>query len=180
MMIRSCSIFLLVAILVLFTGPVFAAQAELTNLVIRNSREDLLISLKIKGVFTSEMQAALEKGIPVSFTFLIALYEVNDWWFDEKIAGLKTVHQIQYDGLKKEYRVSRAWDTSAPKVSGDFENARNLMSEISGLKIVPLAGLKKGGHYLMRVKSELHEKKYRLFNFPWEFETDWYTINFTF
>jgi hypothetical protein len=163
---------------VLFTGPVFAGQVELTNLVIRNSLEDLLISLRIKGVFTNEMQSALEKGIPVSFTFLIALYEVNDWWFDEKIVSLKTVHQIQYDGLKKEYRVSRAWDRSAPKVSGNFENARSLMSEINGLEIVPLTRLKKGGHYQMRVKSELHEKKFRLLSFPWEFETDWYTINF--
>ena len=178
MMMRCCSIFLLVGILVFSTGLVFAAEAELTNLVIQNSREDLLISLKIKGVFTSEMQEALAKGISVSFTFLIVLYEVRDYWFDEKIASLKTVHQIQYDGVKKEYRVSRAWDPSVPKVIANFENARSLMSEIDGLEIVSLARLKKGGHYQMRVKSELHEKKYRLFSFPWEFETDWYTINF--
>ena len=65
-MTRCCSIFFLVSILVLSTGLVFAAEAELTNLVIRNSREDLLISLKIKGVFTREMQDALTKGISVS------------------------------------------------------------------------------------------------------------------
>jgi hypothetical protein len=178
MMIRLYSIFFLAGILLLPTVLVFAGQAELTNLVIRNSQEDLLMSLKIKGVFTNEMQAALQKGIPVSFTFLIALYEVNDWWFDDKIVSLKTVHQIQYDGLKKEYWVSRAWDTSAPKIIANFENARSLMSEINGLEIVPLTRIKKGGHYQVRVKSELHEKKFRLFSFPWEFETDWYTINF--
>jgi hypothetical protein len=165
-------------ILLLPPGRVYAVQAELTNLVIRNSTTDLLISLKIKGVFSKEMQDALKKGIPVSFTFLIALYEVHNWWFDEKIAGLKTIHRIQYDGLKKEYRVSRAWDPSAPKITANFEKARSLTSEIGGLKIVPLSQLKKGSHYQLRVKSELHEKKYRLFSFPWEFETDWYTINF--
>jgi len=163
---------------VLTTGLVFAAEAELTNLVIRNSREDLLISLKIKGVFTREMQDALTKGISVSFTFLIVLNEVHDFWFDEKISGRKTVHQIQYDVVKKEYRISRAWDPSAPKFITNFENARRLMSEIDGLEIAPLDRLKKGGHYQMRVKSELHEKKYRFFSFPWEFETDWYTLNF--
>jgi hypothetical protein len=178
MMIRLGLIFLMIGMLWLPSGQVYAAQAELTNLVIRNSTTDLLISLKIKGVFTKEMQDALEKGIPVSFTFLIALYEVHNWWFDEKMADLKTVHSIHFDALKKEYQVARAWDLSAPKVLSNFENARILMSEIGGLKIVSLSQLKKGGHYQLRVKSELHEKKYRLFSFPWEFETDWYTINF--
>ena len=161
MMIRFCSIFLLAGILLLQPGRACSEQAELTNLVIRNSSTDLLISLKIKGVFTGEMKAALEKGIPVSFTFLIALYEVHDWWFDEKMADLKTVHRIQYDGLKQEYRVSRAWDASAPKISANFDNARSLMSEIGGLKIIPLSRLYKGSHYQLRVKSELHAKKYR-------------------
>ena len=178
MMIRFCSIFFLAGILLLQPGRAYCEQAELTNLVIRNSSTDLLISLKIKGVFTREMQAALVNGIPVSFSFLIALYEVHNWWFDEEMADLKTVHSIHYDGLKKEYRVLRAWDPSAPKVIANFENARSLMSEISGLKIIPLSRLEKGSHYQLRIKSELHSKKYRLFSFPWEFETDWYTINF--
>jgi len=46
------------------------------------------------------------------------------------------------------------------------------------LRITPFNSLKKGEHYQLRVKSELNEKKFPFAGFPWEFETDWYTINF--
>jgi hypothetical protein len=65
---------------------VYASEAELTNLVIKNSQADLLIDLTIKGVFTNEMKKALLNGIPVSFTFLINLYDVHDFWLDKKIS----------------------------------------------------------------------------------------------
>jgi hypothetical protein len=56
---------------------VYASEAELTNLVIKNSQADLLIDLTIKGVFTNEMKKALLNGIPVSFTFLISSTETK-------------------------------------------------------------------------------------------------------
>lgn len=167
-------------ILFLSTGVAYASGAELTNLVIKNNREDLLIDLKINGVFTNEMRAALLSGIPVSFTVLVILYEVHDFWFDTKLAHITTNHTIQYDALKKEYSILREWEKTAPLVVKEFENARFLISEISGLKIIPLAGLKKGQHYQLTVKSELVDKKFHIFSLPWEFETDWYTINFIF
>ena len=158
--------------------PVFASEAELTNLVVKNTQDDLLIDLKIKGVFTEDMREAVLSGIPVSFTFLINLYEVHDFWFDKKIASIATNHKIQYDALKKEYRIMRSWGKIDPLVTKNFEKARLLMSEIDGLKVIPLTRIKKGKHYQLRVKSELNEKKIPFSGFPWEFETDWYTINF--
>ena len=169
---------LILIIFFLATGTADASGAELTNLVIKNNREDLFIDLKINGVFTNEMRVALLNGIPVSFTFLVILYEVHDFWFDTKLADVTTHHKIQYDALKKEYSINREWEETGPRVVKEFENARLLISEINGLKIIPLAGLKKGQHYQLTVKSELIDKKYHLFSLPWEFETDWYTINF--
>jgi hypothetical protein len=165
-------------ILFLLTSLAFASGAELTNLVVKNTRDDLVIDLKIKGVFTEDMREAVLSGIPVSFTFLINLYEVHDFWFDKKIASIATNHKIQYDALKKEYRIMRSWGKIDPLVTKNFEKARLLMSEIDGLKIIPLTRIKKGKHYQLRVKSELNEKKIPFSGFPWEFETDWYTINF--
>jgi len=89
----ACLIFL---IFFLLTRPAYASGAELTNLVIKNNREDLLIDLKIDGVFTNEMRAALVNGIPVSFSFLVILYEVHDFRFDTKLADVTTHHKIWY------------------------------------------------------------------------------------
>jgi hypothetical protein len=173
----ACFIFL---ILFLPTVAVYASEAELTNLVIKNSQDDLLIDLTVKGVFTNEMQTALLNGIPVSFTFLINLYEVHDFWFDKKIAGVTTIHKIQYEVLKKEFRIRRSWEKTGLLVTKNYEKACLLMAQIEGLSVIPLTKLKKGKHYQLTVKSELKDKKYLFAGFPWEFETDWYTINFVY
>jgi len=165
-------------ILFLLTRSAFASGAELTNLVIKNTSEDLVIDLKIKGVFTEDMKDAVLSGMLVSFTFLIHLYEVHDFWFDEKIISIKTIHKIQYKALKNEYRIIRSWEKRDQLVVNNFEKARELISEIDGLEIIKLTRLKKGGHYQLKVKSELNDKMYQFFSFPWEFETDWYAINF--
>ncbi len=170
-----CLIFLM---LFLLTGQTFASEAELTNIVVKNDREDLLIDLTIQGVFTNEMKKALLKGIPVSFAFKVILYKVNDFWFNEKVAGITTSHKIQFDALKNEYRIIRSWEKAGPLVTKYSDKAYLLMSEIDSLKITSFNRLKKGEHYQLRVKSELNEKKFPFAGFPWEFETDWYTVNF--
>ena len=158
--------------------PCIASGAELTNIVVKNSRNNLLISLAIKGVFTDEMKAALLKGIPISFSFMVILYEVNPFWLDKKIAKVKTIHRIKYDTLKNEYSIKRSWDKTGPLAIKNFEKARILISEIENLKIASFTSLEKGKHYQLRVKSELIDKQFLFSKFPWEFETDWYTINF--
>ena len=165
-------------ILFLPAGQTFASGAELTNIVVKNDGENLFIDLTVQGVFTNEMKKALLSGIPVSFTFIVMLYKVNDFWFDKKVAGTTTSHKTQYDALENEYRITRSWEETGPLVVKDFDEAGLLMSQIGSLKIIPFTRLKKGEHYQLRVKSELNEKKYPFAGFPWEFETDWYTLNF--
>jgi len=157
-----------VIFLILFpaVSQIFASGAELTNIVVKNDREDLVINLTIQGVFTNEMKKALLSGIPVSFTFIVILYKVNDFWFDKKAASTTTNHKIQYDALKNEYRIDRSWKETGPLVVKDFGKASLLMSQIDSLKIIPFFRLKRGDHYQLRVKSELNEKSSLLPAFP--------------
>ena len=164
--------------LILSTGTAVASDAEITNIVLRNLNNDLVIDLKIKVVFTVKMREAVLSGILVRFTFLIYLDEVYDFWFDKKIAGVKTAHQIQYDSLKKEFNITRVWENRGTLVVKDIEAARAVISEIDGLAILPLQKLKKGRTYQLRVKSELDDKKFPFLSYPWGFETDWYTVKF--
>ena len=169
---------IVLCILILSTGTGVASEAELTNIVIRNLNDDLVIDLRVKGVFSEEMKEAVFSGVPVNFTFLIRLDEVRDFWFDRKVAGLKTMHQIKYDLLKNEFQITRAWEKGGSLVVKDQQAAQAAISEVKGLAVLPLAKLKNGRNYQLRVKSELHDKKFHFWSFPWEFETDWYIINF--
>jgi hypothetical protein len=59
------------------------------------------------------------------------------------------------------------------------------MTEIHSLKIIPLSELEKGRQYQLRVKAEFSKKTlpfylhYVLFFVSlWDFETDWYALDF--
>ena len=165
-------------VLLLTARPAFTGDAELTNLIVRNSNDQLQVDLSIKGIFTEEIKVAVSKGLPISLTFLILLYEVRDYWFDDKIMGKTALHDIKFDVLKKEYRIRRSWEKRPSSIIKDFEKAQRLLFEIKEFDVISLKRLKKGKQYQLRVKLELDGKKFPFGGFPWEFETDWYTLNF--
>lgn len=167
-------------VLILAASSALSGDAELTNLIIRSSNDQLQVDLTIKGIFTKEMEIAVSKGVPVSLMFLILLYETRDYWFDNKIVSKTAVHGIKFDVLKKEYRVSRSWEKSIPLVIKDFGEALYLFSELKGFDVISRNKLKKGKHYQLRVKSELGENKIPFTGFSWQSETDWYSINFVY
>jgi hypothetical protein len=173
----GCLVFV-VFVLLLTAIPGLSGDAELTNLIVRNNNDELQVDLYIKGIFTEEMKAVVSKGIPVNLVFLILLYEIRDYWFDVKLVSKTAMHEVRFDVLRKEYRIQRSWEKKGPLAVKDFENAQSLFSEIKGFDVIPLKRLKKGEHYQLRIKSELSENKAHLTGLPWEFETDWYTINF--
>ncbi len=155
-----------------------SGDAELTNLIVRNSNNELQVDVLIKGIFSEEMKSAVSKGMPISITFSILLYEVRDYWFDDKMVSKTALHDVKFDVLRKEYRIRRSWEKKTPLVVNDFEKAQGLFSEIKGFDVIPLDRLNRDKHYQLRIKSELSENKAPLTGLPWEFETDWYTINF--
>ena len=165
-------------VLLLTARPAFTGDAELTNLIVRNSNDQLQVDLSIKGIFTEEMKAAVSKGLPISLTFLILFYEVRDYWFDDKIMGKTALHDIKFDVQKKEYRIRRSWEKRPSSIIKDFEKAQRLFFAIKEFDVISLKRLKKGKQYQLRVKLELDGKKFPFTGLPWEFETDWYTLNF--
>ena len=170
--------FVLFWVLFLAPNPAFAAEAELTNLIIRNTNDELQLDLMIKGMFTDEMKVAVSKGIPISFKIKILLYEVRDYWFDNKIVSKQAINEFKFDTLKKEYRIRRSWENMAPFVTTEFLKAQKFLSDIKGLNIISLSKLKKGTHYQLRVKSEQDDRYLPLIGALFELKTDWYTIDF--
>jgi len=177
----------LIFTILLLTGnmSVFAKDARLTNIIVTNTRDDLLFYLNVEGAFREKMKNAVLSGVPATFSFFITLYRVRNFWIDEKIADLKVTHTIKYNNLKKEFVVKRSWENDKPVATQSFDEAHKLMADIDSLKIVSLDKLKKGKVYQVRAKAELSKLTlpfylhYILFFVQlWDFETDWYTIDF--
>jgi hypothetical protein len=176
----------LILILMLVLPAMGAAQeAALTNIVVTNTRDDLLVYMNVEGAFTAQMKEAILSGVPTTFSFFIHLFTARNFWFDKEIADLEVTHTIKYDNLKKEFDVRRSWEQNKSKTTKSFTEARKWMTEIDSLSIIALNRLEKGAQYQLRAKAELSEYTlpfylhYVLFFVSlWDFETDWYTIDF--
>lgn len=173
--------------LILLFSVLPALAARLTDIVITNSKEDLLISLKVEGAFAGEIENAITSGVPTTFSFFLAIEEVRRFWTDKAVAEAALTHTIKYNNLKNEYRIIRSWEGETPILAVTFEEARKLMTEIAGYRLTKLDKLVKGRRYQLRAKAKLSKitlpfyfHYILLMASAWEFETDWYTIEFVY
>lgn len=178
---------LVLGLLLIVPHAGYAQDATLTNITVSNTQDDLLLFLNLEGAFREEMKQAILSGAPSTFSYFAKLNRVRSLWFDKDIADLEATHTIVYDNLKKEFTVTRSWKDNNPEVTKSFDEAKKWMTEIDSLKIIPLNRLERGEQYQLRVKAEVSKKTLPLylhyilfFVSLWDFETDWYTIDFTF
>ena len=179
--------YIFLIILLFFCPGISFAKARISDLVVSNTRDELIIFLKTKGAFNEKMEKAVLSGVPVTFSFFITLYRTRNLWPDKHITEIEVLHTIKYNTIKKTYTIYRSWDTNNPAVSRSFLEAQKLMTEINSLKIIFLNRLEKGRQYQIRVKAELIKQTlpYYLhhvlfFLSLWNFETDWHAIDFVF
>ena len=177
-------------LLLFFSQSVVSAQrhdASLTDIIVSTSQGHLAVSFKVTDCFTEDMKLAIESGIRTTFTFFVTVEQSRDFWWDKNIAKLRVSHEIQYDNLRKVYRVSRSEEGGQSVELGDFEKAKDAMALISDLKVTELMDLEKGKRYRVRTMAELDKIRLPLylhyvffFLSLWDFKTGWYTVDFIF
>lgn len=177
--------FYLALIILLLTGAAFAEEPRLENIIVTNTRDNLLLYLTAKNAFPDKIVEAIQSGVPTTFTFYIDLYRVRGLWMDKKVTSIQLSHTLKYDTLKKDYIITRSWEGKRPLTVKSLIEAQRLMSEVDSLEIVPLEQLDKGRQYQIRAKAELDRMTlkfylhYVLFFLSfWDVETDWHTIDF--
>lgn len=172
-------------LLVTWAAPALTREAYLSDIVVTNTRDHLLLYFTVNDCFTPDMNAAIESGINVTFTFFVELYEKRDFLWNRKIADMEISHSVKYDQLKSIYELRLSEHENKMIPVKDSEGAKRLMAEIVALKVAPLANLKRGGRYQLKMMAELDQIKlpfylhYVLFFLSlWDFETPWYTVDF--
>jgi hypothetical protein len=175
----------LMSFIFLIQIPCAAQDATLSNLIVTNTSDDLLVYLNVEGAFREQTVNAIMNGVPASFSFFIKLYQKRSMWFDKAIADIEIANSIKYNNLKKEFVVERSWENGRIRTAQSLQEAQKLMSDVDGLKIIHLNKLAKGKQYQVRAKAKLSKLTlpfylHYVFFFVslWDFETDWYTIDF--
>ena len=181
-----------IALIILFLLPVLedpsqGEEARLDDIVLTNTRDDLLVYFNVRDCFTPEMIKAIQNGIPNTFNFIVQLFEKNDYSLDRKIADVRVSHTIRYDSLKKTYLLVLQEKRGKEIAVKDFEKAKKIMAEIVGLELIKLSRLRKDKKYRVRMMAELdrielpfHLHDVLFFLSLWNFETDWYTVEFSY
>ena len=175
----------LMSLIFLIQIPYAAQDATLTNLIVTNTSNDLLVYLNVEGAFREQTVNAIMSGVPASFSFFIKLYQKRSMWFDKVIANIEIANSVKYNHLKKVFIVERSWENGKIRTAQSLQEAQKLMSDVDGLKIIHLNKLEKGKQYQVKAKAQLSKLTlpfylHYVFFFVslWDFETDWYTIDF--
>jgi hypothetical protein len=144
------------ALALLLLDQAWAAPLRISNLVVTNSERTLLVNLVLLGSLPEGMVEGLGTGIPASVRFQVELWQYNSWWFNRRIAATILERQVVYDVLTKEYRVVAVQgEERDPYVTRDIWEAERVLSEVRGLRLVPIASLKGDDLYYVRARAEI-------------------------
>jgi hypothetical protein len=176
----------LLIILMLHVAPTASAQqAYLSDIVVTNTRDHLLLYFTVNGCFTPEMNAAIESGIETTFTFFVRLYEKRRLLWSRKVADIVIHHRIKYDNLKGTYEIKLSEENGKQVTVDNFAQAKKLMAEVVALKVAPMDQMTKGKPYQVQMMAQLDKIKLPFylhhvlfFLSLWDFATDWYAVDF--
>ena len=184
---RICKICIALFFLFLPLESIAAEEAQIADLVITNTSENLLVYFKVEKSFTKDIEEAILAGIPTTFTFVLELRRERHYWFDEKESFLEVEHTIKYDNVKKVFYVAFTEEGRSTQQFKDFAEAKIAMSELNGIVFTPLRQLMRGNKYYLMVKAKLEEVRLPLhleyvffFVSLWDFETDWFVQDFVY
>lgn len=172
---------------VLFSSEfAWSEDARITDAVVKNTADGIILDFRVEGCFTEDLEQAILNGIPTTFKFLAALDRIRSWWQDKELASLEITHTVKYNNLKNEFVITRSEYEGCPLVVNSLCEAEKIMAEVENLKIAELDILEKDHRYQVQIKAELSKITlpfylhyvFRFFLFLWDFETDWYTLDF--
>jgi len=133
------------------------------------------------------MVEAVWSGVATTFRFLALLEKPGFPLVREKMVDVSFEHSIRYDRIRNEFTVYLQEQPQRIRTTSDFDEAKQWMSEVKKLPLIPLWRLQVGEKYQLRVKAELSKVqvppflRYIFFWVAlWDFETEWYQETFTF
>jgi hypothetical protein len=99
--------------------------------------------------------------------------------------ALKLNHTIKYDSLREEFQVTLSERGNQTFILKDFAKAQEMMADVSNVQVLPLKQMERNNQYHLRIKAELNKVTLPLylhyvlfFVSLWDFETDWYVVEF--
>lgn len=163
-----------------------AIEPKITDILVTNNRESVLLYARLVNGFKPEMEMAVLAGIPAVFTLQLEVHQERSLVWDKTIASHEIKRTMKYDNLKKTFSIYTNGNPQ-PVIFSDFESAQKAMTDFNGIIAVPLSSLTKGKNYYMLIKVKMDKVRLPLrmeyvffFVSFWDFETAWNRQNFSY
>ena len=160
-------------------------KAEISKIVIDKNGKNLEASFRLIDCFNSDMEEAILNGVPTTFRILVSVEKPSIFLVKSKVADFTLQHTIRYNRLNNEFQVELPEHPQKILVTRNFDEAKKWMSTVDNLPVIPTCWLTKDQEYYLNVKAELSKVglplffRYILFWVSlWDFETEWYTVEF--
>jgi hypothetical protein len=147
----------LAALLVLCVGlaaapPARADRIDAKKANLEAAEGGYLLEADFQIDLTPPLEEALNKGVPLYFTFEFELIRPRWYWFNEKIAGARQQYRLSYNALTRQYRVAvRALHQNFATLAEALE----FMSRVRLREIVEPGAFSHGSTYTAAVRLRL-------------------------
>ena len=148
----------LAALLVLCVGlagatPARADRIDAKKATLEAAEDGYVLEADFEIALTQPLEEALNKGVPLYFTFEFELIRPRWYWFNEKIAGARQQYRLSYNALTRQYRVAVR---TLHQNFATLAEALEFMSRVRLREIAEPGALARGYTYTAAVRLRLY------------------------
>lgn len=147
--------------LVLILAIAGIAYAAPSNLHIKNAElvsveEGFALNADFDVSFSGDVEAALNKGVPLSFLVEFQLVTPRRYWFDDEIETSSMNITLSYHALSRQYLLNR---NNHQQSFSSLSEAREELSRLREWQVLDKSLLKKGEVYHAALRVRLDQSK---------------------
>lgn len=160
MIMRRATLAGVVVALFLFIAPFVGTashEPHITSLTMTNTRDHLLVYTELEGAFVEKVEKAVHSGVETTVSYYIDVFQQRRFWFDRKVASVKMVHKVKFDAMRKVYTVTRSWAEPESVTTANYDEAKQMMGRLEGVRVLSLSDLIRGKAYHVRARARLEE-----------------------
>jgi len=170
-----------VALVFPFAGAL-ADVVPIKGAELRVEEGDVLLSAEFDLTFTSTLEEALQKGIPLYVTIEFELMRPRWYWLDEKISQWSITYRVSYSALTRQYRVATG---ALGQAFESLEEVERFIGRVASRPVARADALVKGSRYdaALRIKLDVDKlpKPFQidaLASREWQLASDWHRWTF--
>jgi hypothetical protein len=165
-------------------GGARAETVVVTSASLAVEEDRLELTAEFALSFTSTLEEALQRGVPLYFVQEFELARPRWYWFDDKVVRSATTYRISYAPLTRQYRVASGLLSQS---FDDLADVRRVIGRINARNVAKTDELEHGARYdaAVRIRLDVNQlpKPFQvnaLASREWQLASDWHRFAFTF